>query len=80
MKAEFKEVYSKLSDMKPGDVAVSKDRECFFVCGYAHDRIKGGNMMIVLEVNDLSNQYPDTRDMSQPVKILRRGDKFVCEV
>lgn len=80
MKAEFREAYNKLSDMMPGDVAVSKDRKRFFVCGWRHCIFAKDNVEVVLEVNELNNQYPDKRDMSQPVKILKNGDKFVCEV
>lgn len=80
MKAEFKEAYNKLSDMKPGDIAVSKDRETFFVCGWRHSANLNDNVSVILEVNQINNQYPDKRDMSQPVRILQYGDKFVCEV
>ena len=79
MKAEFKEAYNKLSDMMPGNVAASKDRKQFFVCGFARAPDGTGNIRVILEVNNLSNQYIDKRDMSQPVKILKHGDKFVCE-
>ena len=76
MNAEFIESYNMLSDLKPGDVAVSKDREKCFVCGSRRDEDSGMNVSVILEINSLYNQYPEKRDMSQPVKILGKGDKF----
>lgn len=78
MKAEFLEKYVKLSDMMPGEMAISKCREKFFVCGYYYNKLKTGNDISILELNDLQNQYTDRRDMDQPVLILKRGDRFVC--
>jgi hypothetical protein len=75
MNAQFDESYSKLSDMKPGDVAVSKDRDHFYICGYDQDQEK-----VTLEINNLSNQYLDKTDTSQPVKILKQGDRFSFEL
>lgn len=79
MDAEFVEKYDKLSDMKAGQSAVSKDREKFFVCGYVYDTLKKQNVATILEVNNLRDQYSENRDMTQPVKILKSGDKFVCK-
>jgi len=78
LNAEFIEKYVKLSEMKAGDTAISKDRERFFVCGHHYNFLKKGNELSILELNDLSDQYSDKRDMSQPVLILKRGDQFVC--
>jgi uncharacterized Fe-S cluster-containing MiaB family protein len=80
MNAEFIESYNQLSDLKPGDVAVSKDRERCFVCGYHIDAESGLNVEVILEVNHLYNQYTDKRDNSQPVKILGTGDKFIFSI
>lgn len=77
MEAEFIEKYDKLSDMKPGDVAVSKDRTKFFVCGWHRDKLMDKGVPAILDVNNLHDQYSDKRDMSQPIKILDRGDRFV---
>lgn len=79
MNVEFFENYCKLSELKPGDTAVSKDRTKFFVCGYFFDRNTNANKPAILDMNDLSNQYTDSRDMSQPVHKPKSGDKFVCE-
>lgn len=79
MEAQFIEKYAKLSDMKPGDVAVSKDRTKFFVCGLHHDKLMKKNIPVILDVNELYNQYTDKRDMNHPVRILVKGDKFVFE-
>ena len=78
MNVEFNENYSKLSDLEPGQVAVSKDREKFFVCGYCFDKLTSKNIRVILDMNDLSDQYVDKRDMGQPIRILKFGDKFVC--
>jgi hypothetical protein len=75
---EFIENYSKLSDMEPGDSSVSKNRENFFVCGFYYCSLKKKNVKVILNINALQDQYTDNRDMSQPVKIIRKGDKFVC--
>ena len=78
MNVEFNENYSKLSDLEPGQVAVSKDREKFFVCGYYYDTLISKNKTVIMDMNDLDNQYLDNRDMGQPIRILKFGDKFVC--
>ena len=80
MHVDFVEKYVPLSAMKPGDTATSKDRESFFVCGHHYDTLKKQNVTIILDVNNLHDQYTEKRDMSQPVKILKLGDKFVCKI
>lgn len=79
MNIKFTEKYEKLSDMKPGDTATSKDRSKFFVCGLHFDTDQQTNLQVILDLNDLGNQYSEKRDMGQPVKILKSGDKFICE-
>lgn len=74
METIFIEEYQKLSDMKPGDMAVSKNRESFFVCG---NYFTTENLPVIFDLNDLANQYTDKRDMDQPIKILTHGDRFV---
>lgn len=80
MKVTFVEKYTKLGDIEEGEVAVSKDRRNFFVCGYHYCATLKLNRKIILNVNDLSNQYSEDIDLEQPVKILKAGDKFVCEI
>ncbi|PHR58768.1 MAG: hypothetical protein COA47_10205 [Robiginitomaculum sp.] len=80
MHTEFQEKYTRLGDMVPGDIAVSKDRKCFFVCSYHYNFLKKGNEYAITDVNNLYNQSPDNRDMNQPVKILKQGDKFTCTI
>ena len=75
MEAEFIEKYDKLSDMGLGDIAVSKDRSCFFVCGRIATEDKK-DKVIILDLNNLWGRY-DNWDMEQPIKILKSGDKFV---
>ncbi|PCJ11107.1 MAG: hypothetical protein COB04_19580 [Gammaproteobacteria bacterium] len=79
MDVEFIEKYQKLSEMKEGDTATSKNRASFFVCGYHYDTIKNENVKVILDLNFLHDQYSEKRDMSQLVKILQSGDKFVCK-
>ena len=78
MNIEFIEKYEKLSDLREGDTATSKDRKSFFVCGHHYCMFKKQNVRIILDLNNLQDQYSETRDMNQPVKILKKGDKFVC--
>ena len=80
MEVQFVEKYKKLSDMEEGQVAVSKNREEFFVCGHHYCKTLKLNKKIILNVNKLWNQYTEKIDMDQPVKILTSGDKFVCQV
>lgn len=49
------------------------------MCGYQYDTEKKKNIKIILDLNHLSYQYTDRIDMSQPIKFLRKGDKFICE-
>ncbi len=78
MNIEFIEKYDQLSDMKEGDTATSKDRTKFFVCGHHYDTLRKMNVKVILDLNNLFDQYTDKRSMSQPVKILGRGDRFIC--
>lgn len=80
MKSEFIEKYEALSDMQSGDVAVSKNRERFFICGIYYCPLKKQNIKVIHDMNNLNDQYSETRDLSQPVKILKGGDKFVFEL
>jgi len=79
MNIEFIEKYVKLSDMKAGDIATSKDRNSFFVCGYHYDNLKQQNVKVILDINNLYNQYTDGEDLTQPIKILKSGDQFICK-
>jgi hypothetical protein len=78
MNVDFIEKYDKLSDMKEGDTATSQDRKSFFVCGHHYDKLKKQNARIILDLNNLYDQYTEKRDMNQPIKILESGDRFVC--
>jgi len=78
MDVQFHEKYVPLSDMTAGQTAVSKDREAFFVCGWHMDALARKNKLVIHDMNNLHNQYTEKRDMSQPVKILKAGDKFTC--
>jgi len=78
MNVEFIEKYKRLSDLKPGECATSKDRERFFVCAYYYCNIKKVNIPVIVDLNYLNDQYTEKRDMSQPIKILDSGDKFIC--
>lgn len=78
MDIEFVEKYKKLSDLQPGQCATSKDRKSFFVCGYYHCSFMKKNIPVIHDLNALYHQYPEKRDMNQPIKILGSGDKFIC--
>lgn len=80
MEVTFVEKYNKLSDMEEGQVAVSKNREEFFVCGHHYCKTLKCNKKIILNVNKLWDQCTEKIDMEQPVKILKSGDKFICGV
>ena len=76
MKVQYQEGNIKLSSLTAGQVAVSVDRKQFFICGYVFK--DGANQTVILNVNDLSNQYTDKVDMDQPVHVLKGGDQFHC--
>ena len=80
MEVTFVEKYKKLSDMEEGEVAVFKDRKEFFVCGHHYCKTLKANKKIILNVNKLWDQYTENIDLDQPVKILKSGDKFICNV
>ncbi len=80
MNVQFVEKYTKLSELEEGQVAVSKDRNEFFVCGHHYCKTLKLNKKIILNVNKLWDQYTENIDLNQPVKVLKSGDKFVCEV
>ncbi|MCK5027856.1 MAG: hypothetical protein KAS07_05550, partial [Candidatus Pacebacteria bacterium] len=65
MEAEFIEKYDKLSDMGLGDIAVSKDRERFFVCGRIATEEKK-EIKVILDINNLWGRYGEW-DMEQPI-------------
>ena len=78
MNVNFIESYVKLSEMRAGHTATSKDRTSFFVCGYHYDTLKKQNVLVTLDLNNLLDQYTENRNLDQPVKILQTGDKFIC--
>ena len=63
MNVEFIEKYSKLSDMKAGDTATSKDRESFFACGYHYDRLKKQNVLVIFDLNNLITLSPTVSNL-----------------
>lgn len=79
MKAQFIEKYQTLEDMKPGDVAVSKDRKKVYICAYHYNFLKKDNERTIIDINNLYEQYTDHRTMTEPVKFLKIGDKFYFE-
>lgn len=79
MKSQLIEKYQILKDMKPGDVAVSKDRKKVYVCTHHYNFLKKDNERIIINMNDLYEQCSDHRIMTEPIKILRTGDKFYFE-
>jgi len=80
MDAEFIEKYDRLSQMRAGDIAISKDRSQVFVCGAWSPDKKEGNQLVVLDLKRLSYQYSYDRDMTQLVRKLQKGDQIVLTV
>lgn len=78
LKVNFKEKYVRLSDLVPGQAAVSKDRESFFVCSHHYCKVNKANVPAITQLNNLTDQYADKRDMSQLVRVLESGDSFSC--
>lgn len=81
MEAHYIESYDKLSELKPGQLAVSKDRESLYLCTWAPAKgdIKDSYLAII-DLNNPTDQYIYNLNLEQPVKILSRGDKFVMTV
>jgi hypothetical protein len=75
MEVEVIEKYDKLRDLRPGQMAVSKDRQKVFAC--AHVMIRGNPMPQVFELTDLRSQYPDKIDKEQPVRVLGEGERIL---
>ena len=78
MKSTFIENYQTLDDMKPGDIAVSKDRAHVYVCGHHYDDETKVTRRTILDLNDLYYES-GARDLTAKVKILLPGDKFDFE-
>lgn len=78
MKSVYAEKYQTLENMKPGDVAVSKDRSQVFVCGNHYNEESKTSERTILDMNDLSYES-GSRDMTTQIKILNIGDRFDFE-
>jgi hypothetical protein len=79
MKSQFIEMYQTLDNMKPGDIAVSKDRTSVYVCGIHFDPLTKESQRTILDMNDLYYNSAGGRDLTAKVKILVAGDKFNFE-
>jgi hypothetical protein len=79
MKAQLKEKYSRLSDMNPGEVAVTADRKSVFICTYIWNKDTGTNNVGFVNLNYPADQYTDKLDLTQPVRICVQGDEFVVQ-
>jgi hypothetical protein len=80
MNITLNEKYVRLSSIQVGETATSKDRESFFVCGLYYDELEKNNVKVIIDMNNLCNQYSDARDTDQLVKILKSGDRFTCSI
>ncbi len=78
MKSTFIESYQTLGDMRPGDVAVSKDRAHVYICGNHYDPVSKVTQITILDLNDLYYES-GARDKSTKVQMLQSGDKFDFE-
>lgn len=80
MEAQYIECYDKLSSMKPGDIAVSRDRESIFICGHHYNKLKKDDEKVILNLNKLYDQYSDSWNLDQPIRKLKKGDVFEIRV
>lgn len=80
MDAEYIEKYDMLKDLKPGEVAVSANREKLFVCVWVPNADNTDSHRAVFDLNDPYNQYGFKQNMNQKIKKLERGDKFVFTI
>jgi hypothetical protein len=79
MDASFIEEYETLSSMQVGEIAVSKDRKKIFI--KAQGLTEGGCVeKVLINLNDIHDQYLDQEDKYQPIRKLLRGDQFVITV
>ena len=81
MKSHFVEKYDKLRGLRPGQLAVSQDRENLYLCVWvpAEDG-KKDSYKAIIDLNNPTDQYIYNLIFDQPVKILATGDKFVMTV
>ncbi len=85
MKAEFLEKYDRLLDMTTGSIAVSHDRERIFVCaqGTPVEKDREGKrypIKVIIDLNNLHEQYLGDSFTSIRIKKLEQGDKFLITV
>ena len=79
MKFRFEEEYQRVVDMKPGDVAISVDREVIYICAWVPNTAKTDCHKAVIKLSKLTDQYVHKLDYTESVKILNPGDKFYFE-
>ena len=81
MKSHYVEKYDKLSDLHPGQLAVSKDRENLYLCLWVPaENGEKDSFKAIIDLNNPTDQYVYNLNQDQPVKILSSGDKFVITV
>lgn len=80
MNAEYQERYNKLSELRPGQIAVSKDRKSIFLCGRGKTASGWNSDLTVLDLNSMETEHAGQFDMDQPVRKLKKGDKFTITV
>ena len=73
--AEYIEKFDHVGDMKPGDVAVTIDRERLLVCAYLPD--KNSNGTVIIDLKDLQDQYLHNLKPKDRIRFLAKGDKYV---
>jgi len=75
MEIEFIEKYEVLKDLEPGEIAVSKDRQSLFLCARVNE--KEFDLVTFINLSRLYMQSHEEGDINQPVRKLKKGDKFV---
>jgi hypothetical protein len=80
MKAEYLERYDELNTLRPGDVAVSKDRGKLFLCLWVPNADGTDCHVAIVDLDNPCHQYVHKLDLNQPVRKLAIGDKFLITV
>lgn len=79
MHVRFIERVIKLSDMKPGQFAVSRNRQTVFACGNVWNKTAQRNEQVIMNLTDLSSQYSDKTDMGQAVTLISSANAVAIQ-
>ena len=68
------------AELRPGEVAVSKDRKRTYLCCWVPDQSRNDCYPAIIDLANPTDQYIHKTDLDQPVKIIPIGDRFVVTV